>query len=97
MRGRSRRPNLGLAKSKSKAWHERSEGVARLAHDRALVTREYPTLSYRIDDDSGAVHLAGKLVYRAACGIPTEVPLRVDSPFDYPRSEPRAFDAGNLF
>lgn len=97
MRGRSRHPNLGLAKNRPKAWHERSQGATRLAHDRALVAHEYPTLSYRIDDDSGTVHLEGKLVYRAACGIPTEVPVRIDFPFDYPRREPRAFDAGNSF
>lgn len=97
MRGRSRHPSPGLAKNRPKPWHERGQGATRLAHDRALVALEYPTLSYRIDDDSGTVHLEGKLVYRAACGIPTEVPVRIDFPFDYPRREPRAFDACNSF
>ena len=69
-----------------------SEGVARLAHDRALVEREYPALAYRFDDEAGTARLEGTLVYRAACGIPTDVPVRIDFPFDYPRREPRALD-----
>jgi hypothetical protein len=97
VRGRSRRPNPGLTRYRPKAWHERSEGIIRLAHDRALVAREYPTLNYHIDDDSGVVTLEGKLVYRAACGIPTEVPVRIDFPFDYPHHEPLAYDSGGLF
>jgi hypothetical protein len=68
-----------------------------LAHERALVEREYPTLTYRIDDEAGSVHLEGTLVYRLACGIPRDVPVRIDFPFDYPRREPRALDVAGLF
>jgi hypothetical protein len=97
VRGRSRHPNPGLTRHRPKAWHERGEGIVRLAHDRTLVAREYPTLNYQFDDDSGMVTLEGKLVYRAACGIPTEVPVRIEFPFDYPYGEPLAFDAAGLF
>lgn len=97
MRVRSHRPLLGHQKTRAKAWHERADGVVRLAHDRALVAREYPTLGHRIDEDSGSVHLEGTLVYRTACGIPAEVPVRIDFPFDYPRREPRAFDVAGQF
>lgn len=95
--GRSRRPLPGLQMTRAKAWYERAEGVARLAHDRAMVLREYPTLSYRIDKVAGAVYLEGTLSYRLACGIPTEVPVRIDFPPDYPRQEPRAIDVARLF
>jgi hypothetical protein len=61
------------------------------------VLREYPTLGHRIDEDAGSVHLEGNLVYPLACGIPTEVPVRIDFPFDYPRREPRAFDVARRF
>jgi hypothetical protein len=94
---RSRHPLHGHQKTRAKAWYERGEGVARLAHDRALVLREYPTLGFRIDEESGSVHLEGNLVYRAACGIPTEVPVRVDFPQDYPLHEPRALDVAGRF
>jgi SEC-C motif len=94
---RSHRPLRGHQKTRAKAWYERGEGIARLAHDRTLVEREYPTLGYRIDDEAGSVHLEGTLVYRAACGIPTAVPVRIDFPFDYPRREPRALDVARLF
>lgn len=97
MRGRSHHPLRGQQKTRAKAWYERGEGVARLAHDRALVEREYPTLEYRMDDETGSAHLEGTLVYLAACGIPTEVPIRIDFPFDYPRREPRAFDVARRF
>lgn len=97
MRGRSHHPILGQTKNRPKAWYERREGVAVLAHDRTLVAREYPTLSHRIDNDSGSAHLEGTLVYREACGIPIEVPVRIDFPFDYPRREPRAFDVAGRF
>jgi hypothetical protein len=83
--------------ARAKAWYERGEGVARLAHDRALVLREYPTLSYRIDEVAGAIYLEGTLIYRLACGIPTEVPVRIAFPRDYPRREPRAFDVARRF
>lgn len=97
MRGRSFPPLRGRATSKPKAWYERSEGVARLVHDRALIAEAYSTLSHRIDDEAERVHLDGVLVYRAACGIPTEIDVRVDFPFDYPRSEPQAYDAARRF
>lgn len=97
MRVRSSHPLRGHQKTRVKAWYERGEGIARLAHDRALVLREYPTLSYRIDEDAGLVYLEGTLVYRSACGIPTEVPVRVDFPRDYPHYEPRALDVAGLF
>jgi hypothetical protein len=41
--------------------------------------------------------LEGTLVYRSESGIPTEVPIRIDFPFDYPMREPRAFDVAGLF
>ena len=97
MRVRSSHPLRGHQKVRVKAWYERGEGVARLAYDRALVQREYPTLGYRIDENAGLVHLEGILVYRAACGIPTEVPVRIDFPRDYPQHEPRALDVAGLF
>ena len=97
MRGRSHHPLRGHQKPKAKAWYERGDGVARLAHDRALVARAYPSLGHRIDEDSGAIHLEGTLVYRAACGIPAAVSVRIDFPFDYPRREPRAFDVDGQF
>lgn len=98
MRGRpghlrhGRRPT-----TRTKAWFERAEGATRLAHDQALVAREYPSLSFRIDRESGDVYLEGSLVYRSESGIPTEVPIRIDFPFDYPNREPRAFDVAGLF
>src|SRR5215213_2952469 len=97
VRGRSHHPPRGHQKTRAKAWYERGEGVTRLAHDRALVEREYPALAYRFDDEAGTACLEGTLVYRAACGIPTDVPVRIDFPFDYPRREPRALDVGGLF
>jgi hypothetical protein len=95
--GRSHHLLRGRAKSRPKAWYERGTGIARLAHDQQLVARAYPTLSHRIDDEAGRVYLEGVLIYRADCGIPTEIEVRFDFLFDYPDSEPSAFDAGDHF
>src|ERR1044072_9554142 len=97
VRVRSSHPLRGHQKERVKAWYERGEGVSRLAYDQALVQRDYPTLGFRIDEDAGLVHLEGTLVYRAACGIPTEVPVRIDFPRDYPQHEARALDVAGIF
>jgi len=97
VRGRSHPPLPGRTSSRPKAWYERASGAARLSHDRALVAGHYPTLSYRINEGEGRVYLEGPLIYVAGCGIPTEVELRVDFPFDYPNGEPLAFDAADRF
>jgi hypothetical protein len=97
VRGRSHHHLRGRANVRPKAWHERAVGAKRLDHDRALVSTSHPTLSHRIDAEAGRVHLEGVLIYRAECGIPTEVEVRVDFPFNYPRGEPRAFDVGGRF
>lgn len=97
MRGRSHPPLPGRTSSRPKAWYERVAGAARLSHDRALIAEHYSTLSHRVDETAGRVHLEGPLIYVAECGIPTEVQLRVDFPFDYPAGEPLAFDAADRF
>jgi SEC-C motif-containing protein len=97
VRGRSRHHLRGLPKNKTKQWYERGEGPARLAHDRSLIAAAYPTLSQRVVADAGEVQLEGGLIYRAECGIPTEVAVRIEFPFDYPWSEPRAFDSVGRF
>lgn len=97
MRGRSHPLLRGRTSTRHKAWYERSDGAARLAHDRALVCASYPTLSQRIDEEARRVHLEGTLVFRAECGIPTEVEVRVDFPLDYPSREPRAYDSAARF
>lgn len=97
MRGRSHPLLRGRTSARPKAWYERAAGAARLAHDRALVAAAYPSLSHRVDALDGRVYLEGILVYEAECGIPTEVEVRVEFPYDYPGHEPRAFDVGGRF
>jgi len=41
--------------------------------------------------------LEGALIYHAECGIPAEVKVRLDFPFNYPQGEPHAFDAAGRF
>jgi len=94
MRGRSFRrsptaPKLPL-------WYERDGGL-RLAHDRALLNRLHPQLSYGVDPETGLVCLRGSLEYRLACNVPTRVAVRIVFPPDYPRCEPTAYDDGNRF
>ncbi|MFY9619721.1 MAG: SEC-C metal-binding domain-containing protein [Pyrinomonadaceae bacterium] len=98
MRGRpGHLPRGRREAARTKTWFERAEGATRLAYDQQLVAREYPSLSFRIDRESGDVYLEGNLVYRSESGIPTEVPVQVNFPFDYPNREPRAFDVAGLF
>lgn len=79
-----------------KPWYERENG-ARYASDRALVAEFYPTLQFRIDHSEARVSLEGSIVIRAACGIPTEIATQIKFPWDYPQSEPIAYDSKRRF
>lgn len=43
------------------------------------------------------VFLKGTLTLKAECGIPTRINVRVVFPYDYPRHEPVAYDADDMF
>lgn len=79
-----------------KPWYERDGGI-RLAHDRTLVTNVYPGLKYSIDDEAGRIYIEGAVRLLAECGVPTDIQVRVEFPDDYPKGEPRAYDAANRF
>lgn len=96
MRGRSHPLLRGRQKSKPKTWYERGNGIARLAHERALVAEAYPSLTYHINDND-EICLEGPLVYRTDCGVPDEINVLIVFPFDYPNREPRAYDASEHF
>ncbi len=83
-------------RTKLKRWYELNNGV-RLAYDRALIAKHYPSLAYDVNNETGRVDLQGPLRFVAACGIPTPVMVFVHFPFDYPHTEPRAYDRDQQF
>jgi len=89
-------PRRGTMRPRVKAWHER-DAVQRLARDRALIATRYPGLTHRIDEVTGRAFLEGILTLTADCGIPTRFDVRVEFPTDYPKMEPRAYDAAGRF
>jgi hypothetical protein len=43
------------------------------------------------------MHLTGDLILRSDCGVPTEIPIRIEFPVNYPNREPTAYDAASRF
>ena len=81
---------------KRKAWFEREGGVL-LCAERALVERDYPGLAFHVDAGSGRMHLIGAITLLSDCGVATPISVRVEFPFDYPQSEPTAYDGSKQF
>lgn len=80
-----------------KPWYER-DGGARLAKDRALVAAShYAGMTFSIDDANCRCVLEGDIVYASESGIQTPVSVRIVFPDEYPRQEPRAYDAADRF
>ena len=77
-------------------WYERDGGL-RLVHDRSLLNRLHPQLSYGINPETGLMCLRGNLEYRLACNVPTRVAVCIVFPPDYPHREPVAYDSDNRF
>jgi hypothetical protein len=77
-------------------WYERDNGV-RLGADKALVAESFPTLKFRVDEDSQLVHFEGPLAIDSGCGIATPIETKLVFPRDYPQSEPVAYDAAQRF
>jgi hypothetical protein len=78
-------------------WFERDEGAERLGQDRALIRHDYPDLKYGLNFRGRVVFLDGTLTLKAECGIPTRIKTRIIFPDDYPRHEPVAYDAADMF
>lgn len=81
----------------SKPWYERSAGAIRLGADRSLVSREYPGLAFRVDDEHKKVLLEGAITLVEPCRVPTRIAIRIELPAAYPESEPTAYDSENRF
>lgn len=95
MRGRShRRPGMA---STNKPWYERRSVAARLAEDRNWVGREYPGLSFLIDEERESITLDGTITIKEECGVPTQIATKVLFPRSYPDNEPIAYDSGDRF
>lgn len=78
-------------------WFQRDEGEERLAHDRTLIERDYPTLKYGLNYRLRRVFLDGTITLRAVCGIPTQIKTRIIFPDEYPEHEPMAYETGDMF
>ncbi len=91
MRGRFFRPS----RTQIKPWYERNS--TRLSADRAIVAELYPSLKFGVNDESASASVEGDIVIRAECGISTEIATLVRFPWDYPGSEPVAYDAQRRF
>lgn len=78
----------------AKPWYQRG---ARLAADTALVAENFPTLAFRIDEESQLVFLEGPIAILSDCGISTSIETRLVFPRSYPDLEPLAFDATRRF
>ena len=97
MPGRRRHLPPGPPKSRLKRWYEKGSGPARLAHDKIIVEREYPALTFQTEEDTLDLYLEGVLVYESKSGIRDEITTRVVFPPFYPDQEPRAYDIANRF
>jgi hypothetical protein len=75
----------------SRPWYKH-DGARRLQTDRLIVSEYYPTLKYFLTQDEEV-----RLVILAECGIPSNISTRVTFPWNYPQSEPQAFDAKQRF
>lgn len=84
----------GRSPNRPKAWFERFGGSV-LRAEQALVKESYPDLRFRLN--AGTINLEGDFVLQTDCGIATAIALRVVFPWDYPGSEPIAFDAASRF
>ncbi len=82
--------------SKPKPWFERSGG-ALLRQQQELVDAHYPGIVFQADGEDFRMSLEGDIVLEAECGVLTKIPIRVDFPYDYPASEPVAYDAAAFF
>ncbi len=76
-------------------WYERNS--ARFKNDRALIVESYPSLEFQIDDSRGSASLGGNIVISTECGLATQIATVVRFPWDYPGSEPDAYDADKRF
>ncbi len=86
----------GHLRSKPAPWFERQGGDL-LRAEQALVQEHYPSLTFHVYSDSGMMHLTGDLILRSDCGVPTEIPIRIEFPVNYPNREPTAYDAASRF
>jgi len=72
-------------------------GGARFKADKALITTDFPTLEFRADEVRKRIFLEGNLELQTRCGIPTAIRTGLEFPWDYPQSEPVAFDVSRRF
>lgn len=77
-------------------WYE-GKGASRYSADRELVAEYYPGFSFKIDAKRKQVSLEGELRFASECGTSGAIPVRIDFPADYPRSEPAAYDSSSRF
>jgi len=80
-----------------KQWYEYDDGDERLAHDRKLIAAPYPSLRFGLNFKTKLNFLEGALTLRSDCGVPTEIPIRIVFPPDYPETELVALDKSGLF
>lgn len=80
----------------AKPWYRRDKGL-RFAADTALVAENFPTLVFRIGEETELVFLEGPIEIRSDCGISTSIETRLIFPRNYPEVEPLAFDAAKRF
>lgn len=94
MRGKLSRRSL--TRRELALWYEWDCGH-RLARDGELIAKHYPQLHFNVDPKTGLMRLEGNLIYTLACNVPTQVPVRLVLPYDYPNHKPNAYDVENLF
>lgn len=82
--------------TRARPWYQRDKG-ARLAADTKLVAENFPTLAFRIEEQTQLVFLEGPLTIGSKCGITTTIETRLVFPSSYPNAEPVAFDATRRF
>jgi hypothetical protein len=80
----------------ARPWYRRDNG-ARFKADTALIAENFPTLVFRIDEETQLVFLEGPIAIRSDCGITTSIETRLIFPRNYPEVEPLAFDATGRF
>jgi len=86
----------GRTVPRAKTWYERGDG-ARFKRDDAIVRTCYPELEWKIDQTTRLAALEGDISIAEPCGTKASVSTRVAFLFDYPKSEPLAFETGHRF
>ena len=65
--------------TRARPWYQRDKG-ARLAADTTLVAENFPTLAFRIEEQTELVFLEGPLTIGSKCGITTTIETRLVFP-----------------